>query len=84
MKWWLVFLHDTLGRSSELINLEIIEEIFGARWHFWLTGYQAKNQKREKSEFETLQKVTRKALLMWGSKDKSWPDRKHNMMTLEE
>lgn len=77
-------LHDTWEDHPDLINLEIIEEIFGARVAFLVDGVtKLKTKEGEKSEFETLRKVTRESLIDVGVAKIKLADRKHNMMTME-
>ncbi len=77
-------LHDTWEDHPDLINLKIIEEMFGERVAFLVDGVtKLKTKEGEKSEFETLRKVTRDSLIDVGVAKIKLADRKHNMMTME-
>jgi len=77
-------LHDTVEDHPDLINLEFIAENFGERVAFLVDGVtKLKTKAGEKSEFETLRKVTRESLIDVGVAKLKLADRKHNMTTME-
>ena len=77
-------LHDTWEDHPDLINLEIIKEMFGERVAFLVDGVtKLKTKEGERSEFETLRKVTRDSLIDVGVAKIKLADRKHNMMTMD-
>lgn len=77
-------LHDTWEDHPNLISLELIKENFGERVAFLVDGVtKLKSKEGEKSEFETLRKVTRESLIDSGVAKIKLSDRVHNMMTME-
>jgi GTP pyrophosphokinase len=77
-------LHDTWEDHPDLINLEVIGEMFGERVAFLVDGVtKLKTKEGDKNEFETLRKVTRESLIDVGVAKIKLADRKHNMMTME-
>lgn len=77
-------LHDTVEDHPDLIDLNFIVENFGERVAFLVDGVtKLKTKAGEKSEFETLRKVTRESLIDVGVAKLKLADRKHNMSTME-
>lgn len=77
-------LHDTWEDHPDLISLEYIKESFGERVAFLVDGVtKLKSKTGEKSEFETLRKVTRESLIDPGVARIKLADRVHNMITME-
>lgn len=77
-------LHDTVEDHPDLIDLNFIAENFGERVAFLVDGVtKLKTKAGEKSEFETLRKVTRESLIDVGVAKLKLADRKHNMTTME-
>lgn len=77
-------LHDTVEDHPDLIDLEFIAENFGGRVAFLVDGVtKLKTRAGERSEFETLRKVTRESLIDVGVAKLKLADRKHNMATME-
>ena len=77
-------LHDTWEDHPDLISLEDIRENFGERVAFLVDGVtKLKSKTGEKSEFETLRKVTRESLIDPGVARIKLADRVHNMLTME-
>lgn len=77
-------LHDTWEDHPDLISLKQIREEFGERVAFLVDGVtKLKSKTGEKSEFETLRKVTRESLIDPGVARIKLADRVHNMLTME-
>ncbi len=77
-------LHDTWEDHPDLISLRQIREEFGERVAFLVDGVtKLKSKTGEKSEFETLRKVTRESLIDPGVARIKLADRVHNMLTME-
>lgn len=77
-------LHDTWEDHPDLINLEEIRNTFGERVAFLVDGVtKLKSKTGEKSEFETLRKVTRESLIDPGVARIKLADRVHNMITMD-
>jgi len=77
-------LHDTWEDHPEKINLKVIKSLFGERVAFLVDGVtKLKSKTGEKSEFETLRKVTRESLIDPGVARIKLSDRIHNMVTMD-
>lgn len=77
-------LHDTVEDHPDLISLEDISLMFGERVAFLVDGVtKLESREGEKSEFETLRKVTRESLIDLGVARIKLADRVHNMLTMD-
>ena len=77
-------LHDTVEDHPDKINLKVIKNLFGERVAFLVDGVtKLKSKTGEKSEFETLRKVTRESLIDPGVARIKLSDRIHNMVTMD-
>ncbi len=77
-------LHDSVENHPDKINLKVIKNRIGERVAFLVDGVtKLKSRTGEKSEFETLRKVTRESLIDPGVARIKLADRVHNMLTMD-
>lgn len=77
-------LHDTWEDHPDLVSLEDIKANFGERVAFLVDGVtKLKSKTGEKSEFETLRKVSKESLIDPGVARVKLADRVHNMLTMD-